>query len=738
MNYEKMFVSFYGRTHRHPEGAESIAWKRGVGRFMTAGGGVICTWDADSGELLETLEETTKELVAFDPWGDNVVWDSSGCRMFIGTNICDAATGAVLQSIASSGAPECGWDECVSWELNGHRIAIATDEKFFIVDSYTGELLKGFNAPGWKWSVCWCGDGDCLAVIGETLRIWDARTGELLKEIDAHDGHGYYVGCEAGGGRIATSGLNLETKIWDRESGTLLKRIGRVFGQITWAPNGKSMIVGDYLVRLDGNSGDLDVHSKAIQVLPGDRVSAAALEHNGRRIVVFDSGKDNRMSIYDTQTDATLHYVSYHYESKCIYLDWEPGGNRLFSVGEFGGIVLWNTETATWQSIETRFRNDGTPCWKNECLMARRYKSDEIAVTKISSGEVLSRHRIPAGADLLDCSARFSPDNSKILVLSATGKLLVADAGSGEFRETMPVCPDEIQVYGWNNTASRVALAGDGGRVYLRDMPSGNFLRVLPRGNSQVTALCWEDDVDQIAVGNENGEIEVWNAQSGELVVLLAGHIGPVNAISWISNPPRIASAGEDGRLLIHDSASMTLLHSLNAESGPLSSASWESSGRRIAVGGDANTIFIWQCTGGKDNPSFQIQVELEASYQSGIARTPAGYAKCSGDLKEIRLIEKLETPDKLRRTIWHPLGDLGPVFCNPDRFQAAFHGQLTRANLIEDIDAFRKGSSEAKLEAILPLETAPELKPVVKANAPEPELSLWKRMLKRLLRPDQ
>ncbi len=420
------------------------------------------------------------------------------------------------------------------------------------------------------------------------------------------------------------------------------------------------------------------------------------------------------------------------------FLSWEPGGNHLFSLGDCD-LALWNTETATRLSPEIRFPYDVAPYWRNECLMSWGF-SNEMEVTKFSTGEVVSRHPIPAGLRLVPCSARFSPDNSRILAISRCGKLLEADAGSGEFCETMPLHPDTIEVYGWNKTASRVALANAGARVYLRDMPSGNFLRVLPRGNSRVTALCWEDDGDRMAVGTENGEIEVWNARSGDMVVLLKGHMGPVNAISWISNPSRIASAGQDGKLVIHDSASMTLLHSLNAESGPLYSASWESGGRRIAVGGDDSNIFIWQGTGSEENASFQIQVELEAKFKSGIARTPAGYAKCSGLREQIRLIEEFETPEKFRRTIWHPLGDLDEVVFNPVRFQAALHGQLTRANLIEDIDALTQGTFEVNQETNLPLEATPDLEPVAITNAPEPklegpQLSLWKRILKRFRR---
>ncbi len=687
MNPEKIFVSFAAGSHLHTDEVKHISWECGDGRFLTAGSGALCLWNADTGELLETLKAIREAGLGPGNRIRSVAWETGGRRVLIGNDIFDSKTWALVHRIEHDG-------DLASWEHNGGRIATASGEAIFIWDANTGQLLRKIDAPGHKSNICWACGGNRIAVIGLNLQIWDPVAGVLLHEfISDNEPNVRHLSCQKGGDRIASTG-KAGLRIYDGISGQLLNALPGNFRDIESEPDGNRIAV-----LLDGGVQLIDAELGVVWEDPGsDSICLVGWEGDGRRITAWDS-RHNYLRVWNTRADNSADKVLYERqlkpENRVQFLSWEPGGNRLLSVGESGGIALWNTETAAWLSQEQRFRYDGVPCWKNEYLMTWGYTSNEIVVTKLSSGEVVSRHRIKAGADLLHCSTKFSPDNSKIVALSNAGMLLVAEAGSGEFRETIPVFPDRIQVFAWNKFASRIALAGNGGSVYLRDTPSGNFLRVLPGRSSKVTALCWEEDGDRIAVGREDGKIEVWNALSGEMVELLSGHIGRVNAISWIPNPPRIASAGEDGNLVIHDSISMTLLHSLNNESGPLYSVSWEG-GRGIAVGGEDNTIFIWQRTGGEDNPSFQIQVELEASWESAIARTPAGYAKCSADLKEIRLIERSDTPETFRRTIWHPLGDLGPVVCNPERFQAAFDGQLTRADLIADISAFRNGSSEA------------------------------------------
>ncbi len=115
---------------------------------MTAGDSVICTWDADTGELLETLEVIQENgLVSGNGFG-RIVWETGGRRMLIGNEICDSKTGAVLQRIENAGYR-------ARWEHGGDRIATASDEAISIRDSCTGQLLRKIDAPGYKSRICY-------------------------------------------------------------------------------------------------------------------------------------------------------------------------------------------------------------------------------------------------------------------------------------------------------------------------------------------------------------------------------------------------------------------------------------------------------------------------------------------------------------------------------------------------------------------------------------------------------
>ena len=83
MNVEKIRVSFASTIHRHPEGVDSISWKCRDGKFLTAGSGVICTSDADTGDLLETLKEMQENALRFricDSSNNMIRWVTSAER----------------------------------------------------------------------------------------------------------------------------------------------------------------------------------------------------------------------------------------------------------------------------------------------------------------------------------------------------------------------------------------------------------------------------------------------------------------------------------------------------------------------------------------------------------------------------------------------------------------------------------------------------------------------------------
>jgi len=169
---------------------ESIAFSPDGKKVATAywsGGGThnAQIWDVDSGRLLQTLRHADDvESVAFSPDGEKVVtgtYDPRGDNIIF--QIWDANSGKLLQTQRSANKPETA-----IFSSGGKKIVIPpypSNAETQIVDAKSGRVLRtlqghadgavssaALSADGKKAATA---DGDCV------VRIWDAESGIILR-----------------------------------------------------------------------------------------------------------------------------------------------------------------------------------------------------------------------------------------------------------------------------------------------------------------------------------------------------------------------------------------------------------------------------------------------------------------------------------------------------------------------------------------------------------------------------
>jgi WD40 repeat protein len=224
----------------------------------------------------------------------------SGLRMW------DAASGEQLLFYAPGSAHRA------EWSPDGTRIVtvVYLDTYVRILDADTGELLLVFTGDeSGVWDTAWSPDGTKIVTAGGsgTVRIWDADTGQLIRDLFPE-----VLGVAVSGVAWSPDGRRIATYADDG--------IGRV-----WDATASSPTYGEELVTFSGHTS---------------RVLLVYWSHTGERILT--TSPDGTVRIWDADTGAELlRYPG-------ISAAWSPDGKRIATADTDGTLKVF----PAWQTLQ--------------------------------------------------------------------------------------------------------------------------------------------------------------------------------------------------------------------------------------------------------------------------------------------------------------------------------------------------------------------------------------------------
>src|SRR6266480_52695 len=119
-----------------------------------------------------------------------------------------------------------GWVWSVAFSHDSARLASASgDNTVKIWDASSGECLQTLEGHrGWVSSVAFSHDSARLASASgdNTVKIWDASSGECLQTLEGHRGGVWSVAFSHDSARLASASDDKTVKIWDASSGECL------------------------------------------------------------------------------------------------------------------------------------------------------------------------------------------------------------------------------------------------------------------------------------------------------------------------------------------------------------------------------------------------------------------------------------------------------------------------------------------------------------------------------------
>jgi len=458
-------------------------------------------------------------------------------------------------------------------------------------------------------SVSFSLDGRTIVSVSrdETLKLWDAETGEELRTFTGHTGFVRGVSFSPDGRRIVSGGHDHTLKQWDAETGVELRTLkGHTapVSSVCFSPDGRRIVSGsiDHTLKLwDAETGDEQ------KTFTGhtDAVSSVSFSPDGRRIV--SGGHDHTLKLWDLESGDVQRTFTGH-TGAVRGVSFSPDGRRIVSGGHDHSLKLWDAETG--EQLKTLNGHKATVC--EVC-----FSPDGLTIVSGSQDHTLKLWDADTGAELRTLtghinfvsSVSFSPDGQRIVSGSFDGTLRLWNiATSDEFRT----------LRGHANWVSSVSCSPDGRRIVsesidhtlkLRDAETGDEQRTFTGHTGAVNSVSFSPDGRQIVSGSHNHTLKLWDAETGDEQRTFTGHTGAVNSVSFSPDGRQIVSGSDDHTLKLWDAETGSELRTLTGHSDLVSCVSFSPDGHKIVSGGHydftvtsgGNVLKLWDAATGAE-----------------------------------------------------------------------------------------------------------------------------------------
>ena len=252
----------------------------------------IAVWDADTGRLVHSLTGFTQipGRIAYSPNGLLLASCSRDCTIRI-------------------------W-----WAKTGRLFRVLTGQTGFVPD------------------VAWSPDSRCIAGAGLAGRVvvWDVQTGKVVRSLHEGDGDVHRVAWSPNGHYLASCGNSL--RVWDARSGAEVQRLNVGGGSAAFSPDSRTLAVAvGSIVQLHGVPD-----GRVLPTLSGHagRVAAVAFSPDG--LLLATGGSDSTVRVWSAETGREMSVWRGHLgRVKCVCF--HPGGWMVASgSAQPGDVRLWD------------------------------------------------------------------------------------------------------------------------------------------------------------------------------------------------------------------------------------------------------------------------------------------------------------------------------------------------------------------------------------------------------------
>ena len=600
----------------HDQRVVSVAFSPTGEQILTGGSDAAAVlWDIATGREVRRFEIDRNAVwsVAFAAGGDQVLVGSWDATLF------DVHSGEKIRSFEPDGLASA-----MAVSPDGTQLLITATNDASLWDLETGKRLQRYvgnrSAIG---SVAFSPDGKQVATGGGynptmetrdikdfTVRLWDAASGEELRQFVGHAGAVSAVSFSPDGRYLLSASRDEPTsRIWDVATGQEVTRIEGSTGEragAAFSPDGRHLVTSSWPITL------WDLEGNKVREFEGHESEVAALAFSPDGKQLASASWDMTARLWDVETCTQLQL----FEGKTYALStvaFSGSGRWIATAGSDNKGHLWDARTG---AEVQRFEGHGPGQYGYLDIYAVAISNDEQTVLtggydgtarlwNAHTGEqkqVLSGHGKDDNGYYQVQAVAFSADGRQVLTGGADGSARLWDAETGD--QLVVFEGHGKSEYGSSGVRpvaflgdGRVLTGGEDGTARIWDAESGAELRRFEGWSEDIRAF----SPDGLRAMTQEG---LWNLEKGAAVWSINDNHPAISAVFSTDGRRVLTTSGSnvsDKTARLWDAATGTELHRFVGHTASLSGGAISADGGLVATVSRDRTTRIWDTGSGRE-----------------------------------------------------------------------------------------------------------------------------------------
>ena len=405
------------------------------------------------------------------------------------------------------------------------------------------------------------------------------------------------------GGLAATASADRTVRLWEASSGGLVRELGVDFTpvqRLVFSPKGERLLT----VGADGAARIWDTGSGALQGKssgPPGAVLAAAWMSGEDAPLVLSAGPAGSVRMWHAHSGAEVGQALQH-----------PGGVAALAVSQDGRAIATGNRGGSVRLWDARGKLLGELLRPAMQVSALAFSADGAALAigaldgsvrlwgtlQPRTDAVLGHHA--AGVTRL----AFGPGGERLASAGEDNTVRVWDPAGRKALHDLRWHSDTVDQLAFSADGSYLASAGADGLCVIWDMATGLHVSELRGHTDAITGVAFSPDAASaekmvITISNDR-TARLWAAVTSQDWTVLRGHAGAVDSVQFSPDGTHLLTAGGDNTARIWDLSIRRTERVLRGHIGSILAARFSPNGALVATASRDDTARVWDAVSGK------------------------------------------------------------------------------------------------------------------------------------------